>query len=214
VDEVDGPERIRRRAEDRPVHKFEETPGEEVAEAARREFLSHAAARPTAALRFPDRAGRQAAVAHLQATRGNRFVQRAEQAANGTPGTPGRLVGRSQPEMVAEVNARKDAGTELPEHARHGLEAHFSADLTGVRVHTGESAATLSRELNAAAFTVGHDVYFGKGQYDPEGSAGQGLLAHELTHVAQQTGLGATEEGNTELVQRQPEEEEDEEEQR
>jgi hypothetical protein len=41
--------------------------------------------------------------------------------------------------------------------------------------------------MNANAYTVGHDVFFGAGQYAPETETGLGLLAHELTHVVQQS---------------------------
>jgi hypothetical protein len=85
------------------------------------------------------------------------------------------------------------------------LEGHFGADLSGVRVHTDNGAATLNRELNAQAFTVGSDIFMAKGKYNPGSAEGQGLLAHELTHVGQQGGLGG------QGVQREgnPEEEED-----
>lgn len=68
------------------------------------------------------------------------------------------------------------------------MEGAFGADLSSVRVHTGPEAATLSESLQATAFTTGNDVFFGKGTYDPGSSGGQELLAHELTHVVQQTG--------------------------
>jgi hypothetical protein len=40
--------------------------------------------------------------------------------------------------------------------------------------------------VNAQAFTVGKDVVFGAGEYAPESSTGQRLMAHELVHVMQQ----------------------------
>jgi len=60
---------------------------------------------------------------------------------------------------------------------------------TGIaRLHRGPAAATAARMLNAEAFTIGRDVFFGHGRYDPVTPQGRGLIAHELTHVAQQTG--------------------------
>ena len=41
--------------------------------------------------------------------------------------------------------------------------------------------------MDALAFTIGSDVFFGAGQYRPETAAGQKLIAHELTHTVQQT---------------------------
>ncbi|MHB0937059.1 MAG: eCIS core domain-containing protein [Armatimonadota bacterium] len=60
---------------------------------------------------------------------------------------------------------------------------------TGIaRLHRGPAAASAARMLNAEAFTIGRDVFFGHGRYDPVTPQGRGLIAHELTHVAQQTG--------------------------
>ncbi|TMC55582.1 MAG: DUF4157 domain-containing protein [Chloroflexi bacterium] len=71
------------------------------------------------------------------------------------------------------------------------METHFGADLSGVRVHADGEAQTLNRELDAQAFTVGSDIFFDEGKFSPSSSEGQGLLAHELTHVGQQGGFGA-----------------------
>jgi hypothetical protein len=59
-------------------------------------------------------------------------------------------------------------------------------DLSHVRVHTDDRAAASTRALDAHAYTVGHDVVFGAGEYAPETHRGARLLAHELTHVVQQ----------------------------
>jgi len=66
------------------------------------------------------------------------------------------------------------------------MEPRFGADFSGVRVHTGGEAAQLNRAISARAFTHGQDIFLGEGQADLESSAGQRLLAHELTHVVQQ----------------------------
>jgi hypothetical protein len=54
-------------------------------------------------------------------------------------------------------------------------------------VHVGSSAANAARQVNAQAFTTGSDIFFGTGKYQPETAEGQRLLAHELTHVIQQS---------------------------
>jgi hypothetical protein len=46
--------------------------------------------------------------------------------------------------------------------------------------------------VSARAYTVGREVVFGVGEYAPETAAGKRLLAHELTHVVQQGGVGST----------------------
>jgi hypothetical protein len=66
------------------------------------------------------------------------------------------------------------------------MESRFGADFSNVKIHTGSYATQLSKDLNAQAFTVGNDVYFNEGKYQPESSEGKHLLAHELTHVIQQ----------------------------
>jgi Domain of unknown function (DUF4157) len=65
-------------------------------------------------------------------------------------------------------------------------------DFGGVRVHADAQAAESARVMNADAFTVGQDVFFGAGQYSPHSASGQNLLAHELAHVVQQTGQAAS----------------------
>src|SRR6185437_11083385 len=62
---------------------------------------------------------------------------------------------------------------------------------TGVRIHTDAKAAESARSVNALAYTVGQHVVFGDRQYQPQTTAGQKLIAHELTHVVQQTAAGA-----------------------
>jgi hypothetical protein len=62
------------------------------------------------------------------------------------------------------------------------MEGLLGADLSGVRVHVGPEAAS----IGALAFTVGSDLYFAPGQYNPGSPQGQRLLGHELTHVVQQ----------------------------
>lgn len=84
------------------------------------------------------------------------------------------------------VSFSRDGGSPMPEHARSFMESRFGTDFSGVKVHTDSSAAQASRSLNAQAFTSGRDVYFNEGKYNPESTAGKGLLAHELTHVVQQ----------------------------
>jgi hypothetical protein len=68
------------------------------------------------------------------------------------------------------------------------MENRFGNNFSDVKIHTGNDAVQMSKELNAQAFTVGSDIYFNSGKYAPEASDGKHLLAHELTHVVQQSG--------------------------
>ncbi|MBN8441878.1 MAG: DUF4157 domain-containing protein [Thauera sp.] len=63
------------------------------------------------------------------------------------------------------------------------FEPRFGRDLGPVRVHTGSQDAGLARSMSASAFTVGDDIVFGEGRYEPSTKAGRHLLAHELAHV-------------------------------
>ena len=77
-------------------------------------------------------------------------------------------------------------GQALDPATRGFMEERFGQDFGGVRVHTDSQAAESARSLNAHAYTVGHDVVFGAGRYQPETGSGKQLLAHELAHVVQQ----------------------------
>lgn len=81
------------------------------------------------------------------------------------------------------------SGHPLPESVRSFFEPRFGYDLSQVQVHTDKKAAKSAQAVNALAYTVEqHHIVFGAGHYKPETSAGRRLLAHELTHVVQQTG--------------------------
>jgi hypothetical protein len=81
-------------------------------------------------------------------------------------------------------------GQPLTTTTRGFFEPRFGADLSGVRVHTGAESHASARSLNALAYTVGSDIVFANGTYAPHSSSGRHLLAHELTHVIQQRGIG------------------------
>lgn len=74
---------------------------------------------------------------------------------------------------------------------RSHFESRFGRDFGHVRVHTDGEAATAARAVQARAYTAGHNIVFGHGEYAPSTTAGRRLLAHELVHVVQQ-GTGAT----------------------
>ena len=84
------------------------------------------------------------------------------------------------------------SGHPLDATTRSWMEPRFNYDFSSVRVHTDARAARSAREVNALAYTVGRDVVFGTGQYAPGTERGTRLLAHELTHVVQQTSSGAS----------------------
>jgi hypothetical protein len=99
---------------------------------------------------------------------------------------PAQGAGALDPQTAAAIDAERGGGSPLADLVRSDMERHLGVDLSGVRVHTGPAADTLSRAVTAKAFTTGTDVFFGAGRYDPTSRAGRELLAHELTHVVQQ----------------------------
>ncbi|MBT9314392.1 eCIS core domain-containing protein [Leptothoe spongobia] len=90
------------------------------------------------------------------------------------------------PQTATKIGALRDGGQPLSAATRRFFEPRFGTDFSGVRVHTGQRAMEIAKEINARAFTLRNNVFFGAGQYVPESSAGKKLLAHELTHVVQQ----------------------------
>ena len=71
------------------------------------------------------------------------------------------------------------------------MEQRFGRDFSRVQVHSGAAAEQSVRDINAHAYTVGRDIVFGAGHFSSGTHAARHLLAHELTHVVQQSGGGA-----------------------
>lgn len=84
----------------------------------------------------------------------------------------------------------QSAGQPLDPATKQQMEHGFGRSFDDVRVHAGAPAATAAGELNARAFTVGNDIYFGQGAHDPGSAGGKHLMAHELAHVAQNANGG------------------------
>ena len=94
----------------------------------------------------------------------------------------------AQPVRAEVDGALTSSGRPLDASARRSLEARFGYDFSGVRIHDDARAAEAASSIDAAAFTVGEDVAFAAGRYDPRTAEGRRLLAHELSHVVQQRG--------------------------
>ena len=105
-------------------------------------------------------------------------IQRAAHVAPGAAGV--------SPRSVDHVLAGQ--GSPLPSGVQNDMSQRFGHDFSHVRIHTGSLAEASARDVHAKAYTVGHNVVFGAGQYAPDARQGQQLLAHELTHVLQQSG--------------------------
>jgi hypothetical protein len=95
------------------------------------------------------------------------------------------------PPIVHDV--LQSPGQPLDQDTRAFMESRFGRDFSHVRVRTDAKAAVSASAVNALAFTVGQNMVFGAGQYQPETTSGKRLLAHELTHTIQQSsGSGQT----------------------
>jgi hypothetical protein len=114
--------------------------------------------------------------AHLQIGRAARSVARKDDAA---PVRGGR-------DFAAELAAAKLSGRPMPESLKRFMEPRFRADFSKVRIHTGDKAAALNRQVGARAFAFGNQVFFGKDRFKPDTAEGKELIAHELTHTIQQ----------------------------
>ena len=89
--------------------------------------------------------------------------------------------------LGAAVDGAKTGGSMLLQGSKSMFETTFGTDLSAVRVHDSPEHNQLAKSINAKAFTVGSDIFFGEGHYRPGTRDGDRLLAHELTHVAQQS---------------------------
>ncbi len=96
--------------------------------------------------------------------------------------------GGEVPPIVYDV--LRSPGQPLDPATRAFFEPRFGHDFSQVRIHTDARAAESARAVNAVAYTVGHNVVFGAGQYAPGTTTGKQVLAHELVHVVQQRNLG------------------------
>jgi Domain of unknown function (DUF4157) len=120
---------------------------------------------------------------------------RAEQLVGPHPPTPSGIVQRKRDGNgvadnadAAVASATTSSGAPLPSGLMRKFESSLGADLSAVRVHTGGTSADAAQAVGARAYTLGNDIHFGAGQYDPSSSSGEHLLAHEVAHTVQQSG--------------------------
>ena len=92
------------------------------------------------------------------------------------------------PDLETSINQARGGGMPLAENLQRSMGKAMGADFSGVKVHTDSQSDQLNKSIQAKAFTTGQDVFFRQGSYEPSSRGGQELIAHELTHVVQQTG--------------------------
>lgn len=88
--------------------------------------------------------------------------------------------------IARAIQSKRGGGATLDSGAKKGMEQSMGQDFSDVRVHSDSDADSLSRSVQAKAFTTGKDIFFRSGEYQPGSTEGNKLLAHELTHVVQQ----------------------------
>ena len=148
--------------------------------------ISDASVRPKASRgsEGPDSAVFEAAAAGRTDVLGADGLMRMQRAV-GNAATADLAEGGEQSSPVLDVVGR-GGGNGLDGPVRQDMEARFGTDFGDVRVHTDAQAHDSARSVNAQAYTVGSDIVFQSGNFDPQSPQGQHMLAHELTHVVQQ----------------------------
>jgi hypothetical protein len=97
-------------------------------------------------------------------------------------GIPAQFAGVSS-DIESRIRRTRRGGQPLPETMCAFFELQFGYEFSGVRLHTGAESDRLNRALGARAFAYGSDIYLAQGASQSD----QRLIAHELTHVVQQT---------------------------
>jgi hypothetical protein len=88
--------------------------------------------------------------------------------------------------IEAKLNSTAGRGSPLDAKLKAYMEPRFGADFSQVRIHTGGEAVQMNNALGSQAFAYRNNIYFNRGQYQPDSTEGKRLIAHELTHVVQQ----------------------------
>ena len=110
--------------------------------------------------------------------------------------------------VADRIHARRSGGEALSPESRSFFEPRFGRDFGRVRVHHDAADNVLAEFIGARAFTLGRDIFFGNGEFRPHSDQGKRLIAHELTHVVQQTGAASTDHVQRDLAIEPPHDEE------
>ncbi|PZO37074.1 MAG: hypothetical protein DCF19_19815 [Pseudanabaena frigida] len=98
--------------------------------------------------------------------------------------------GEAPTDLESSIQSARGGGQSLDAGLQTKMGQALRADFSGVKVHTGSQSDQLNQSIQAKAFTTGQDVFFRQGAYNPSSKEGQELIAHELTHVVQQSTTG------------------------
>lgn len=120
----------------------------------------------------------------------SRYIPKRHREPKVTPATTGQAPNSTQESvMLGSVvdEALQSGGRQMDRETQEFMESRFHHDFSHVRVHTDDKAGRSADALAATAYTRGTDIVFAKGQYNPTSGSGRQLIAHELTHVVQQS---------------------------
>jgi uncharacterized protein DUF4157 len=122
------------------------------------------------------------------------------------PVTPLQAESYASGETIDQAFHLPGGGERLPAELKDFFESRFGRDFGNVQVHTGSEAAASASDLHARAYTTANHIVFNENEYAPQDGEGRRLLAHELTHVAQQSEAGGV---DTNTIQREAQEEDE-----
>ncbi|GAA6184697.1 DUF4157 domain-containing protein [Aliiglaciecola sp. NS0011-25] len=113
--------------------------------------------------------------------------------------------GNQQPSHLSSyVNGLNGRGNPLSTAENRFFSSRFNRSFDGVRIHTNSEANQAAKGIKAKAFTYANHIVFNQGAYQANQPNSMHLLAHELTHVVQQSKGGSS--GYSHSVQRKPSE--------
>ncbi len=97
--------------------------------------------------------------------------------------------GEASQDLESSIQSARGRGQSLDVNLQAKMGQAMGADFSDVKVHTDSKSDQLNKSIQAKAFTTGQDVFFRQGEYNPSSQSGQELIAHELTHVMQQSAV-------------------------
>jgi hypothetical protein len=150
-------------------------------------------------LPFPQARGRSIAATQIQLRLWRRLsaLSKKRELTVSQPSDASEIEADNIADQVMRMSDSRGSGVHLDRSIQSFMQSRLGADFSDVRIHTDGNAVHLNRLLNAKAFTVGNNIYFNQGLYQPDSPTGKHLLAHELTHTIQQGRSPAA-------IQRQP----------
>ncbi|MEA5476391.1 DUF4157 domain-containing protein [Pseudanabaena galeata UHCC 0370] len=112
--------------------------------------------------------------------------------------------GEASTDLESSIQSARSSGQSLDPNLQEKMGQAMGADFSSVKVHTDLQSDRLNQSIQAKAFTTGQDVFFRQGAYSPSSKDGQELIAHELTHVVQQSAAPINRQIDDGTVQRHP----------